>query len=200
MPRRRPKSLSEDDLSLWAAVAKSARPLRASKDEAPPPAVPPTPDPPPPPPPDIAPFTLGSQARAAPPRHDLAPTLGHRLAAHPVRMDAKAFAKLKRGKLKPERKLDLHGMTLAEAHPALIRFVLAAHADGARLVLVVTGKGRDRADEPGPIPAPRGLLRHSVPGWLHAPPLRSVVLQVTDAHIRHGGSGAYYVYLRRPGR
>jgi DNA-nicking Smr family endonuclease len=36
-----------------------------------------------------------------------------------------------------------------------------------------------------------------VPGWLHLPPLGPAVLQVTEAHQRHGGSGAYYVYLRR---
>ena len=78
--------------------------------------------------------------------------------------------------------------------------VLGARARGARLVLVVTGKGRDR-DEGGPIPAPRGALRHQLPAWLAQPPLAGAVLQVAEAHRRHGGSGAYYIYLRRqPGR
>jgi DNA-nicking Smr family endonuclease len=113
-------------------------------------------------------------------------------------MDSRTFTRMKRGKVKPQRKLDLHGMTLAQAHPALIRFIHAAHVDGLRLVIVVTGKGRERAADLDPIPQPRGLLRHHVPGWLHAPPLRQLVLQVTDAHVRHGGSGAYYVYLSRP--
>ena len=63
-------------------------------------------------------------------------------------------------------------------------------------MLVVTGKGKDR-DEPGPIPTPRGVLRHRVPQWLALPPLSQAVLQVTPAHISHGGEGAYYVYLRR---
>jgi DNA-nicking Smr family endonuclease len=111
-------------------------------------------------------------------------------------MDRKAFGRMIRGKLKPEARIDLHGMTVAEAHGALIRTILRAHGDGMRLVLVVTGKGRDR-DEGGPIPAPRGVLRHQVPQWLHQPPLVSAVLQVVEAHQRHGGGGAYYVYLRR---
>ena len=103
---------------------------------------------------------------------------------------------MKRGKLKPEGKLDLHGMRVDSAHPALVSFILSAHSAGKRLVLVITGKGKDR-DEPGPMPVPRGVLRHQVPQWLSLPPLSQVVLQVTPAHVSHGGGGAYYVYLRR---
>ena len=87
-------------------------------------------------------------------------------------------------------------MTLSQAHPVLMRFILDAHASGKRLVLVITGKGKDR-DEGGPIPVRRGILRHQVPGWLHAPPLGALVLEIREAHLRHGGGGAYYVYLRK---
>ena len=111
-------------------------------------------------------------------------------------MDRKAFDQMKRGKLRPEGKIDLHGMTLDRAHPALTRFILGAQAQGKRLVLVVTGKGKQR-DDGGPIPVRFGVLRRQVPQWLSLPPMSSVVLQVTQAHLRHGGSGAYYVYLRR---
>jgi DNA-nicking Smr family endonuclease len=111
-------------------------------------------------------------------------------------MDRKAFDRLRRGKLKPEARLDLHGMTLDQARPALTRFLMSSHAQGRRLVLVITGKGKS-ADDAGPIPARRGLLRHNVPAWLQQPPLAQIVLQVTQAHLRHGGSGALYVYLRR---
>ena len=128
--------------------------------------------------------------------HDLMPSLPDRLNAAPVQMDRKAFGKMKRGKLKPEGRLDLHGMTLDRAHPALSRFIMSAHKDGKRLVLVITGKGKQR-DEGGPIPVRHGVLRHQVPQWLAMPPLSSVVLQVSQAHVSHGGGGAYYVYLRR---
>jgi DNA-nicking Smr family endonuclease len=87
-------------------------------------------------------------------------------------------------------------MTLADAHPALLDFVAGAHARGLRLVLVITGKGKAR-DEYGPIPTRTGVLRHQVPQWLSSGPLRPLVLQVAEAHQRHGGSGAFYVYLRR---
>ncbi|MEM7075969.1 MAG: Smr/MutS family protein [Pseudomonadota bacterium] len=111
-------------------------------------------------------------------------------------MDKKTFGKLKRGKVVPEARIDLHGMTLAQAQPALIGFTMRGHADGKRLLLVITGKGRAGQDD-GPIPERRGLLRHAVPQWLAMPPLSSLVLQISEAHARHGGSGAFYVYLSR---
>ena len=126
----------------------------------------------------------------------MSPTIADQIRGRAVQMDRKAFDQMKRGKLRPEGKIDLHGMTLDRAHPALTRFILGAQAQGKRLVLVVTGKGKQR-DDGGPIPVRFGVLRHQVPQWLSLPPISSVVLQVTQAHLRHGGSGAYYVYLRR---
>ncbi|WP_415012065.1 Smr/MutS family protein [Amaricoccus sp.] len=110
-------------------------------------------------------------------------------------MDRRRFDKLRRGRLEPEERLDLHGMTLERAHSALTGFVLGAHVRDLRLVLVITGKGR--GDESGMTPHRHGILRHSVPHWLSAPPLVGCVLDVVPAHQRHGGGGAYYVYLRR---
>lgn len=136
------------------------------------------------------------QPKVRPTRHDIAPALPDQLRAAPVQMDRKAFAKMSRGKLKPEGRIDLHGMTLDRAHPALTRFIMSSHSKGRRLVLVITGKGKDR-DDGGPIPTRLGVLRHQVPQWLAMAPLKSIVLQVTPAHVSHGGGGAYYVYLRR---
>ncbi len=130
------------------------------------------------------------------PAHDLLPALPDRLRKAPVKMDQKSFGKLKRGKLTPEGRIDLHGMTLERAHPALTSFIMTAHARGNRLVLVITGKGKQR-DEGGPMPVRQGILRHQVPQWLSMQPMSSVVLQVAQAHISHGGGGAYYIYLRR---
>jgi DNA-nicking Smr family endonuclease len=148
-------------------------------------------------PPTLPEFRIGQAARYDHSKgHDLSNTLEQRLASKPVRMDSRTFGRMKRGKLRPERKIDLHGMTLAQAHPALSRFIITAAADGCRLVLVVTGKGKRNSDE-GPIPTPRGVLRNQVPQWLYLAPLGALVLQVTEAHVSHGGSGAYYVYLAR---
>lgn len=129
-------------------------------------------------------------------RYDPAPTPAETLHAQPVRMDHKTHRKMTGGKLRPEARLDLHGMTLSEAGPELMQFILSCHANGLRLVLVITGKG-SRAAEDAPLPVRTGALRHQVPHWLHCPPLVQVIQQVTPAHLRHGGTGAYYVYLRR---
>ncbi|MBY5933411.1 Smr/MutS family protein [Tateyamaria omphalii] len=145
---------------------------------------------------EVAPARPTSRGTGTKTSVNLSPSIVDQVAAQPVQMDRKAFTQMKRGKLKPEGKLDLHGMTIDRAHPALTRFILSAHGQGKRLVLVVTGKGKHRDDD-GPIPVRFGVLRHQVPQWLSTPPLSSVVLQVSQANVRHGGGGAYYVYLRR---
>jgi DNA-nicking Smr family endonuclease len=194
----RRRGLSREDRDLWSRYARTADPLSlARRDVAPAPA--PAPDARPDRPAiahPVRPFSLGERARPVPPGHALAPSLREEMAGHPLRMDAKAHKRMRSGKLRPEGKLDLHGMTIDRAHPALQRFVLGAHADGRRLLLVVTGKGKSKPAE-GPIPNRLGVLKHQVPQWLRMPPLASVVLQVSEAHRSHGGSGAYYVYLRR---
>ena len=58
--------------------------------------------------------------------------------------------------------------------------------------------GKGRADAEAIQPRRHGVLRHSLPHWLAAPPLAGRVLQVASAHQKHGGGGAFYVYLRRP--
>ncbi len=202
----RKRGLRPEEARLWERVAGTARPMPARRKAGAQPAFPaaepeagqptgstagPAVGPP------LAPFRIGEALAPRDPGHVMQPGIAERIAGEPVRMDRKAFDRMNRGKLSPEGRLDLHGMTLAEAQPALVRFVLGAQAAGKRLVLVVTGKGRDR-DEDGPIPARRGLLRQQVPAWLSQPPLGAAVLQVAEAHRRHGGGGAYYVYLRRP--
>lgn len=193
---RKPRHLSSEERALWDRVAERATPLHPTRET-------PAPDLMPPPkkvavesPSDPLPsFKVGQKASAARP-HDVMRPLVDRLAKAPVNMDTKSFGKMKRGKLKPEARLDLHGMTLAEAHPELIAFILGSQAVGRRLVLVITGKGKDR-DNGGPIPTRYGVLRHQVPQWMALPPLSQAILQVTPAHLKHGGHGAYYVYLRR---
>lgn len=192
MTRRR---LSPDDRDLWTRYTKTADALApTSRDPAPMPVSPPRADPVAPR--RVDPFTLGSQAKSRTQGHSLAPSISEQVAAAPLRMDAKAHKRMKAGKLRPDGKLDLHGMTLATAQPALIRFVLSARADGKRLILVVTGKGKSKPSDTV-MPNRLGVLKHQVPMWLAMAPLSSVVLQVTEANRAHGGTGAYYVYLRR---
>lgn len=198
---RKPRSLRPEEEDLWRNVARTARPLHdkpparalpADDSAAPLPRMPDVILPPADP---LPKFRLGEKAGTARP-HALAPSVAQALAAQPLRMDARTFDKMNRGKLAPEARIDLHGMTLAEAHPELIRFVLNAQSGGLRLVLVITGKGKQGVDT-GPIPQRQGALRHQVPHWLRLPPLGQAILQVSQASLRHGGAGAYYVYLRR---
>lgn len=192
MSRRR---LRPDEVELWRKVTDTAQAMHPARK----PGELPLPKPKPvksTPRPQIERFTLGDKAKGHGPGHDVLPGLRERVAAAPLQMDKKTYGRLKRGKLIPEAKLDLHGMTMDQAHPALTRFILSAQASGKRLVLVVTGKGKHR-DDGGPIPTRLGVLRHNVPHWLAQAPLAQAVLQVSEAHLRHGGGGAYYVYLRR---
>ncbi|MEL7258700.1 MAG: Smr/MutS family protein [Pseudomonadota bacterium] len=142
------------------------------------------------------PFQVDIGTPHSSPKNDVLPQVQDQVARQPIKMDKKTHQRLKSGKLKPEARIDLHGMTLAQAHPRLTRFILSAYGEGKRLVLVITGKGKN-TDNAGPIPVRHGVLRHAVPQWLTQAPLSSLVLQITQAHNRHGGGGAYYVYLRR---
>lgn len=197
---RKPRRLTPEERELWGRVASTAQALHSLPARAVdlPEAARPAKPPPKKARPEVRDFRIGEAAPDFAFRHDLAPSLADRLAQAPIRMDRKAHRDMTRGKLKPEARVDLHGMTLAEAHPELIRFVQRAHGDGKRLVLVITGKGKRGSDD-GPIPQRQGVLRHQVPQWLTQPPLGALILQVSEAHLRHGGSGAYYVYLRRAG-
>ena len=192
MSRRR---LSPDEVELWRKVARSAERLRP--EGKPHEATVPRPKPKPEKRAgfDLTAFEMGSGKTQTRP-HDLNPTPADRLARVPLKMDRKTHGRMKRGKIAPEARLDLHGMTMDQAHPRLAAFILRAQADGKRLVLVITGKGKNR-DDGGPIPVRHGVLRHQVPHWLSVPPLAQAVLQVAEAHLSHGGGGAYYVYLRR---
>ncbi|MFN4100353.1 MAG: Smr/MutS family protein [Pararhodobacter sp.] len=208
MPRRR---LSDDERDLWQRVAQSARQLNPARDpELPDPRTKPGPvsDPPAPPPfagPPAVPLSrralpmpAASSKNPPPVKLDLAASVSERLAREPVRMDRNLHRNMTRGKLEPEARIDLHGMTVAQAHSALTGFMLSAQARGLRLVLVITGKGRTMGrDHVAPMPVRQGVLKHEVPQWLRSPPLAPMVLELREAHRGHGGTGAYYVYLRK---
>ncbi len=187
MSRRKPRGLSPEEKELWSRVVQTAEAHKTPQTlftDAP--ILAPTKKTPKPEP--IAPFKIGQKSR---PAQTAMPA-----PASPITMDKRAFTKMKRGKMSPDAKIDLHGMTQDEAHPALINTILNAHAAGKRLVLVVTGKGKVR-DDGGPIPVRTGILKHAVPQWLKQAPLKQIVLQTNQANQSHGGSGALYVYLRR---
>ena len=179
MSGRSRKQLSLEDRILWQKVAKSVTPLagKAVDNE------------------EVEADEFAILLEASRPS---APKQMHPAPAAPApatprgpaqNIDRPTRVRLAKGRLPIEGKVDLHGLTQSEAHALLLSFLRRAHADGRRHVLIVTGKGASLGSE--------GVLRRAVPGWLATPPFRSLVSGHEWAAIRHGGSGALYVRLRR---
>ena len=117
-------------------------------------------------------------------------------------LDGRTSERLRRGMLEPEARLDLHGYTESDAHRALLVFLRSAQMRGHKLVLVVTGKGGRAPDAHEPFDMEldrrsRGVLKTAVPRWLKEPGFAFLIAGTRDAHRRHGGTGALYIYLRK---
>ncbi len=110
----------------------------------------------------------------------------------PIDIDPRTFVKIKRGRIEVDAKLDLHGLRQAEAQRSLTAFLRRCQANGARIAIIVTGKGLTRDEG--------GVLRRVVPMWLEAPNLRDLVVGFGEAARHHGGEGALYVRIRRADR
>lgn len=102
-------------------------------------------------------------------------------------IDKSTRRRLAQGQLAIESRLDLHGMTAAQAERRLAGFIDSAARQDQRCVLVITGKGTGGT----------GVLRRLVPEWLKSPPLAQRVLAISSARPGDGGDGALYVLLRR---
>ncbi|WP_018267357.1 Smr/MutS family protein [Methylosinus sp. LW4] len=176
---RRSRFLSREEIELWNKVTADVRPSRGRRRR----------------PQEEQPVEAGEPkkgAAAAPPPTP-APAEKKprpRPAAPPAEIDHRTRTKLRRGRLEVEAKLDLHGLRQAEAQTALYDFLRRAQAAGARMAIVVTGKGV-RSEE-------GGVLRRLVPLWLSAPAMRDLVVGFGEAARNHGGEGALYVQIRRP--
>ncbi|MDX2265038.1 MAG: Smr/MutS family protein [Hyphomicrobiales bacterium] len=104
------------------------------------------------------------------------------------------------GRASIDGRLDLHGMRQHEAHAALRSFLMSAHARGARVVLVITGKGARRSGRERDLHESMeqpGVLRRLTPMWLSEHDLRHIVMGYGPSSPHHGGDGALYVRLRR---
>ena len=103
-------------------------------------------------------------------------------------IDRGTLERLRKGEIPIDRRIDLHGLTLDDAHAALDRFLTRAWLEGARMLLVITGKGGQAAS---------GVLRTEVPKWLSDGAHTAKVLRTATAQPKDGGGGALYVLLRR---
>ena len=176
---QRLRRLSDEEIALWTEVARSVARRRGAT--LPTPSNPVKPARPVPPP-------TSAEPPPARPTKPAAPAL--------ATIERRLKRDLSRGRAAIDGALDLHGLTQAEAHQALRGFLRHSQARGARLVIIVTGKG-GAIDEFSGWPSERGVLKRVTPQWLREPDLRSVVLGFEEAGRAHGGSGALYVRLRR---
>jgi DNA-nicking Smr family endonuclease len=113
-----------------------------------------------------------------------------------IRIDKNKLSLLKRGKIKPEKILDLHGLTSFEAKTKAIEFTKTNFNLGLRLLLIITGKGKIKINDLNREELKTGVLRKSLKSWLYDSDLRPNILGIISSHISHGGEGAFYVYLK----
>lgn len=104
--------------------------------------------------------------------------------------DLSGQRRIRRGQSEIDARLDLHGHTQDTAHRELVDFLLWQAGQGARCVLVITGKGR----------LGTGILRSRLFDWIADPDLRPFIAGYATAHPRHGGAGATYIFLRSANR
>lgn len=175
MTKRR---LSEDEQKAWDRVRRSVRPMKpasASKH-----------------PRDLSTEPLLNRPKSVSPdvSREIAPKTGPEPAQNRPMAglhDRGSEKKVRRGKVEVSASFDLHGHTQDSAWRALPVFLMREQARGSRCVIVITGKGK----------LGEGVLRRNFLRWLEMPEARSLVSGYAGAHPRHGGAGAFYVFLRR---
>ena len=165
------KTPDHNDMSLWLRFVETIKPLhpKSQKEHA-------------------RPQKLKTPTPSSPRSVSVTPSLKPQTKNR--NLDGRTETKLRKGKLSIEGTLDLHGMTQDQAHQSLNNFVMRAYAHHKRCVLVITGKGA--RSESG-----TGVLKTQLPHWLSVSPLCDVVLKHVPATDKHGGGGAFYLYLKR---
>lgn len=191
---KRHRGLSRAEIELWRSVLRDTAPLPGRSLPVLPPDQPAVPSL------EQSPKPSKTTRRAAAPKRAAPPPAPRPTAPPPLEIgraagiDKRQAERLKRGRTAIDARIDLHGMTQAEAHRRLDAFIAASVAAGRRCVLVITGKGLS-AEMSG---RGSGVLREAVPRWLNEPPLRPRIIAFTQAQPKDGGHGALYVLLKRP--
>jgi DNA-nicking Smr family endonuclease len=181
------------DQDVWQQVVRTARPLKKAANVVPQPLAPL--------PKVFRPEGVGAAAYAKAEAKQKAPLAAHgRHTEKPLpQMDKRLRQRFERGELPVEARIDLHGLTLANAERALSKFLRDGIAQQKRCLLVITGKGSARSGENEfeVMQKGRGVLRAWLPDYLRRGPWRDQILGVAPARKEMGGAGAFYVLLRR---
>ena len=204
--RRKSRTLSEEERRLWRSVIRDAKPLvpqpefisepeemaQLGMDQAP----------------ETIPTSKQLSGAALPRSEIRSPSVMKPPASREppslTGLDRRTSQRLARGQIETEARLDLHGRRQEDARMALRAFLTRARAEGLRCVLVITGKGESpfarhtlHGGHYYQAPERQGVLRSALPVWLGEPEFRALVAGFQPAHPRHGGGGAFYVWLRR---
>ncbi len=161
------RRLSPEERRLWSRVARTVKPARGKSIEIE----------------ADEPEALGRGVAAVAPEVVAKPKAPKRPTPPD---DLSGQRRVRRGQHEIDARLDLHGHTQDTAHRELVEFLLRQAGQGARCVLVITGKGRLGV----------GILRARLFDWIADPELRPFIAGYAEAHPRHGGAGATYVFLR----
>ncbi|MBY4637595.1 Smr/MutS family protein [Sphingopyxis sp. XHP0097] len=186
MPRR----LAPDEAALWKKVAATVEPLAKPQPSPLEPAAPPT----------VRPPTSLPKGLARPAARPPAPLPPPRRTHQAATLDSHWDRRLRKGLVRPDMSIDLHGHSLASAQALLDETIGIALLRGARVLLVVAGRlrpGADRLPQMHGLPRPRGAIRAALPDWLAVSPHADSIVALRPAHISHGGAGAVYLILRR---
>ncbi len=170
-----PLGLSPDEQKTWTAFVQNVKPLPKAKKTI-------IPNEPP---------KLGPPVEIIPKIFDDIFPSKPRILEHQI--DNSLRKALVRGHQTITARLDLHGFKQDQAYTALRNFIFRAYLEQNRIILVITGKG----SSPEALAAPRGILKRMVPEWLRSSDISPLVIGFEDAALKHGGSGALYVWIRK---
>jgi DNA-nicking Smr family endonuclease len=110
----------------------------------------------------------------------------------------KDFVKKKKKRHDKIKKIDLHGYTIEEANKAVEQFIEKCFDESVTKIIIITGKGlRSKSVENPYLSKDLSILKYSVPEFIESNTiLTKMILEITDAKIEDGGSGAFYIYLK----
>ena len=177
---------SDDDKAVWAYEMRGVKPLDGKKKPL-----------------SAKQPTVNVTSRKGTPKREqlsrkeitssLAPTSNKEMHAG-FGVDRRTLERFRKGQMPIEGVIDLHGFTREQARASLQRFLLHAHATQKRCILVITGKGQKGRD---PLAAHEGVIKNAFIDWVREVTLSDIVLRPHLAKPKDGGSGAFYVLLRR---
>ena len=102
-------------------------------------------------------------------------------------------------KIYKTKSIDLHGYTLEQANKIIEDFIYQAYKEKVNKLIVVTGKGIHSQNEKNPyVSKDLSILKYSVPEYIvNSKRLMSIINEIKDANIEDGGSGAFYIFLKK---